>query len=431
LLVAALDAKDKPMTRPTPDQPPEAAPTKTNVEAAARRSRAFVTFLLAAVLSGLLLVGAGTYLLMAPDPAVRSPAVRSMAQAPQRAENAITFIAPRSVIDADLLRDFETESGSVVDLVSYDNEESLLSIAAATALNADVILAAGTTIQQLQQIRDSSLSVLSARSIANLGRVDPSLRTIAKNYDPRGLYAVPYAWTSVGLALDRAALTSRLKVAQSLDSWALLFDPALVTQFSDCGVYSLDAPSLAFPSALASLGLPAFSNTPNDVERASAAWESIRQNITKFDTRTLSDALVSGKVCLALAPASDVYRARALARDAGQASNLEFIVPREGSVLRLFMLAQLRDAQNPARSAALIEYLFKPEVSARMTNTHWLANALPASQLYVRQDIKDDPSIYPDVDAFARLTPEANPTPAMISLRERFWLLMSSGAPAP
>ena len=431
LLVAALDAKDKSMTSPPQDQGPDVAPTKTSVEAVARRSKALATFLLAAVLSTLLLVGAAVYLLAAPDPIVQPFSIPSVAQTPQRPENTIALIAPRGVIDADLLRDFESESGNSVELISYDNEESLLSIAADTALNADVILAAGTTIQQLQLMRNAGLSVLPARAISHLGRVDPGLRTIAKTYDPAGLYAVPYAWTSVGLGIHRQELMLRLKGSENIDSWSLLFDPALVAQLTSCGVYSVDAPSLAFPSALVSLNLPLFSNTPNDVERASAAWESIRQYITKFDTRALSEALASGKACLSLALASDVYRARALARDAGQSSNLEFIVPREGSVLRLYMLAQPRGAQNPARSAALIDYLFRPEISARMTNSYWLANALPASQLYIRQDIKDDPRIYPDLGEFARLTPETNPTPAIISLRERFWLLMSSGAPAP
>jgi putrescine transport system substrate-binding protein len=429
VLVKPIAAKDKFMTTTDQDPKPEKPATPSNAEAAAKRSKAFGTFLLAALLSGLLLIGAGAYLLLAPDPITRIPAAAPPVAPSTKPENTLTFIAPRSVIDPDLLSDFETESGLKVDLVSYDNEESLASIAVGSVLNADVILAAGTTIQGLE--RNTALSVLPARSIENLGRIDPSLRTLAKAYDPTGLSAVPYAWTSVGLGINAAALTSRLSKSQTLDTWALLFDPTLVASLSECGVSSVDAPSLAFPSALLSLGQPPFSDTPNDVERASAAWESIRAKIAHFDTRALTETLATGKACLALAPANNIYQARALARNAGQPFNIEFVMPREGSVLRLYMLAMPRAARQSERSAALIDYLLKPEVSARMTNAQWLANAVPASLLYVRQDIKNDANIYPGLDALARLTPEANPSQATISLRERFWLLMSSGGSAP
>ena len=432
VLVKATEQKDKPMTEPSQKPAPDALPTKTKAEASARRSKAFGTFLLAAFLSALLLVGAGAYLTLAPDPVARPNTVPPAAPTTLPAKT-MTFVAPRGVIDAELLRDFETETGNSVELILYDNEETLLGAATTSGLNTDVLLASGITIQRLQ--RNAGFVVLPARLIGNLGRIDPGLRTLSKLYDTAGLYAVPYAWTAIGLGFDRAALTMRLGPTHTIESWATLFDPDVVSKLADCGVYSLDAPSLAFPSVLKSMGLPPFSETPGDIERASAAWEAVRGKISKFDSRALSDGLASGQACLALATASDVYRARAQARDAGQTFSPEFAVPREGSVLRLYMLALPRGAKTDttptSRQAALVDYLLKPEVSARMTNTHWLANAVPASQLYVRQDIKGDPGIYPDVAAFARLTPETNPTQAAISLRERFWLLISFGGKAP
>jgi|GEM_PF-1915140 len=423
VLVAALELKHKPMTA-TPPQP-ESPPTKTSAAAAARRSKAFGTFLLAALLSVLLLLGLGLYLLLAPDPGQLRPSAAPTAPVAARPAGVIAFVAPRNVIDAELLRDFETETGLTVELVSYDNEESLLNVAARADLNADVLLASAATIQRLS--REGGLNVLPARVIPNLGKIDPALRTLARKYDASGLNAAPFAWTTVGLAVNRAAADA----PANIETWSTLFDPAQASRFTACGIYSLDAPSLAFPVALFSLGLPPFSDTPGDIERASAAWESIRDKINGFDTRGLVDALAGNKACLALSLAGDAYRARAQARDAGQAPGPEFVLPREGAIMRMYMLALPKAAQGQARAPALIDYLLRPEVSARMTNAKWLANAVPAAQLYVRQDIKDDPLLYPGVDAFARLTPEANPPAAAISLRERFWQLMSAGGQTP
>jgi len=413
-----------------PDQDaPETNPpqTKTNAEAAKRRSKAFGTFLLAAALSGILIALLAAYLIVAPDPITRQDIAPPASDTTP--SNVIRLLAPRSIIDADLLRDFETETGAVIELSLYDDEEALAAVTGASPLNADVLLASGTTIEWLR--KQDRVGVLPARSIGNLGQIDPALRTLAELYDQDGLHAVPFAWTSFGLGFNREAVAAQLGANAPIDTWGVLFDPAIAAKLSACGIHSVTAPSIAFPVALTFMELPVKSDAPADTERASALWEAVRGFMSKFDTRSVSEDLASGEACVALAAASDVYQARTAARNAGQSFTLEFVRPREGALLRLYMLTLPRDAKNTARGAALIDYLLRPEVSARMTNSKWLANAVPGSQLYVRQEVKDDDSIYPDVGAFARLTPDANPSPATISLRERFWLLMSTTPQTP
>ncbi|MSO96794.1 MAG: extracellular solute-binding protein [Rhodospirillaceae bacterium] len=413
------------MTEPTPE--PQ---SKTNAEATARRSTAFGTFLLAAFLSSSLLALLAAYLLLAPAPIARPEASTPTPQAvaDPAMKNVITLVAPRSVIMPDLLADFEIEAGLRIELISYDNEEALLGAAAGTSLSADVIVASGTTIKRLGA--QSRLGVLPARVIASLGQVDPALRNLATAYDPGGLSAVPFAWTTIGLGFNREAVTQRLGNA-NLDSWSLLFDPVQAAKLKDCGIRSIDAPSAAFPAALMSLGLAPNADTPADTERASAVLETMRASVAGFDTRTVGDALATGQACLVMAAASDIYRARNDSRDNAMPFSVQFIIPREGAMLRLYMLAESRAVKNAAGGAALIDYLLKPEVSARMTNSRWIANAIPASQLYIRQEIKDDPGLYPDVGAFSRLWAEQTPSQATVKLRERFWQLISVSPPAP
>lgn len=420
--------------QPNQNQPPTAANlSATNLAATKRRSKAFGTFLLAVALSVVLIALAAAYLILAPDPDARNrEAVQAAAEANAAGAadpNVLRLVAPRSVIEPDLLRDFEAENNIKVDLVLYDDEETLLAVSAAAPLNGDVLLASGTTIQWLRA--QDRIGVLPARQIGNLGQIDPALRTLAASYDKEGLRAVPFAWTAFGLGLNREAVAAKLGATVATDTWGLLFDPARAAKLGECGIHSITAPSVAFPIALTYIGLAPKSDAPADTERASALWEAVRPYTAKLDTRTVGEGLASGQACVALAAASDVYQARAVARDTGQPFTVQFVIPREGSIMRLYLLALPRASQKAARGAALINYLLRPEVSARMTNGRWLANAVPASQLYVRQEIKDDPGIYPDVGAFARLTPDANPSLATISLRERFWLLMSSGTKAP
>jgi putrescine transport system substrate-binding protein len=427
VLVALQSSKHKPMIDTPPSTPPTPASPPGTTDVAAQRARAWRTVLLGAVLSAVFLAVVAAYLTFGPGPnggAATTPARPTFVA---RAPDTVVVIAPRFLVGPELLTDFQSETGLKVELIPYDNEETILSIANNAPLNADAILVAGSTIARFAQ--SDAVAVLPARQITNLGRIDPALRTLSRRYDRVGLSAVPLAWTTVGLGLNPAALSERLGVNALLDTWSVLFDATQAQRAADCGIQGVDAPSLAFPAALLSLGLPPFSEAAADTERASAAWETIRPHLMRFDTRGLGDNLAAGSVCLGLTSAAHLYKAQAAARDAGRQLGLAFVGPREGAIMRLYMLAQPRGAQNADKGAMLIDYLLRPDVSARMTNTSWAANAVPASQLYVRQDIKDNAVIYPPLDAFNALLVEANPSAATVGLRNRFWLLLNVGPP--
>lgn len=403
---------------------PEQKPTqKQQEQKPPRKSGGFSTFVLGLGLTAALLVAVAGYLWLSPDPDRRPrPAPQSaMSGTP---ENVLRFVAPRSVIEPDLLRDFETETGLKVELVSYDNEETLLPATAAAPLNGDVILASGATIQALRA--KDRINILPVRAIGHLGAIDPALRTVSSGYDSDGLHAAPFAWTVYGLGVNREAVAAQLGRGAAVDTWGLVFDPELAAKLSACGIHSVAAPSVAFPLALKYLGLPPKSDAPVDTERASALWETTRAFTAKFETRSIEEGLAGGQACVALASAADVHRAKAQARAAGQTFTIDFALPQEGTILRLYMLALPRASAKTEKGASLIDYLLRPEVSARMTNSRGLANAMPGSEIYLRQEIKDDPGIYPDIAAFSRLTPEANPSPATLGLRERFWQLMNA-----
>ncbi|MBL8642825.1 MAG: extracellular solute-binding protein [Rhodospirillaceae bacterium] len=392
-----------------------------------RRGTIFTTGLLAVCLSAVLLVLLLGYLIVAPTPQTVRPAGTGPAL-PPAAANSVRFLAPRQFITPELLADFQTETGLTVELVSYDDDESVTPDSLAAG-GADVVLASGVVMQRLRA--QDRLNVLPARQIGNLGLIDPTLRSLAATYDKGGLHLVPFVWTSFGLGLNREAVAAKLGVSAATDTWGLVFDAATAGKLAACGIHSIASPSVAFPAALKFLGVSAQSDAPGDTERASALWEAARPFIATLDTASVSAALASGKACVAIASASEVYQARAQAREAGETFTLQFVQPREGTMLRLYLLGLNRFSANPARGAALVNYLLRPEVSARLTNSRWAANAVPASALYVRQDVKDDPLIYPDIGPFRKLAPDAAPAPATVSLRERFWLLMSAAKAPP
>ena len=61
-------------------------------------------------------------------------------------------------------------------------------------------------------------------------------------------------WGTVGFGYNEEAIKKRMPNAP-VGSWAMLFDPKVVSKFKDCGVSFLDSPTDVIPAALAYLGL--------------------------------------------------------------------------------------------------------------------------------------------------------------------------------
>jgi Spermidine/putrescine-binding periplasmic protein len=59
-------------------------------------------------------------------------------------------------------------------------------------------------------------------------------------YDPGNAHAVPWMWGTTGIGYNVAEIKKRLPDAP-VDSLKMVFDPAVVAKFKDCGVMMLDS----------------------------------------------------------------------------------------------------------------------------------------------------------------------------------------------
>jgi len=88
-------------------------------------------------------------------------------------------------------------------------------------------------------------------------------------------------------------------------------------------------------------------------------------------------------------------QARDRAREANKGTDVDYVVPKEGSILWFDMMAIPADAPNPQSAYAFMNYILTPQVSADISNFKRYANANLAAQPMVKPDVKDDPRIYP------------------------------------
>ena len=400
-----------------------------------RLSRRGRSWALAAILSLILIVGWAVFLAVAPAPEhflPPRPAAVAVPDDPSSGPGApLRLLARRGVIDAEMLAAFTADAGIKVTLATFDTNEQLLALAAAGDVAQDLVVVSGIGLKALADA--GLLAPLTKADLANVRNIDPAFAARTAGYDAGNAHSVPLFWGTIGLGFNATQLAERLGGEIALDSWAALFDPARAAKLASCGIQVMDSPLSVFPIALAFLGLSADTAKLEDTDAATRLWEGARPFIGKFSSQDIADRLATGQDCLAVATSGEVYQARIKARMAGLAHDIRYALPKEGAVVWYDVAAIPKASAQPVQAMRLIDFLLRPEVAARLSNTKGVATAVLGAGLYIKPEIKTDAALTPDLAtdlATARLVAETSPAPEVAALRNRFWQLINApGAP--
>lgn len=82
----------------------------------------------------------------------------------------------------------------------------------------------------------------------------------------------------------------------------MLFDPAVVSKFADCGVYVLDEPDEVIPAVLSFIGENPDSQDPNVIGKAEPVLIAIRPYIRGFHNSQQIQALAIGSSTTSCGP---------------------------------------------------------------------------------------------------------------------------------
>ena len=96
-----------------------------------------------------------------------------------------------------------------------------------------------------------------------------------------------------------------------VDSFAMFWDPKVVSKFAKCGVSVLDAPSEVIGTVLIYLGKDAeLAKIPEDLKAAEKVLMSVRPYIRLINSSKYIEDLANGEICLALGWSGDMLQAR-------------------------------------------------------------------------------------------------------------------------
>lgn len=323
-----------------------------------------------------------------------------------------------------VLEDFEKETGIKPVYDVYDSMEMLETKLLAGGSGYDVIVPTDRNLARL--IQAGVVQKLDKTKIPNLSNQWDAIAKRLETYDPGLEHATNYMWGTTGIGYNVDKIKERMPDAP-VDSWAMIFDPAVVSKFADCGVHVLDSPDDMLAAALNYLGLNPDSKDPAELQKAGELLKSIRPSIQKFHSSEYINALANGDICLAVGYSGDILQARDRAAEAANNVNIAYSIPKEGALMWLDSFAVPADAPHPGEAHEFINFMLKPEIAARNSNFVNYANGNRAAQELLDEKVRADPAVYPDETVLGNLyttTPSDPPTQREVT---RIWTEVKTG----
>jgi putrescine transport system substrate-binding protein len=327
-------------------------------------------------------------------------------------------------IDPAVIQGFQKATGIKVRYDVFDSNEVLETKLLTGNSGYDVVVPSAYFLER--QVKAGVFRPLDKAQLPNLANLDPELTARAAAHDPGNEHSVVYMWGTTGIGYDAAKVEAAMPGAP-VDSWKLVFDPAILARFEDCGVSMLDDPTDMVGTALLYLGKDPNSESAADLEAAGELLLKIRPYIRTIHSSQYIDQLANGELCVVVGYSGDVLQARSRADEAGKPLDIRYSIPREGALMWFDTLAIPADAPHPENAHKFINYLLQPEVAAANSNFVMYANANVGATALIDAALRSDTGIYPTPDVKARLQPNLTKSAEYTRALNRTWTRFVTG----
>jgi putrescine transport system substrate-binding protein len=328
------------------------------------------------------------------------------------------YLAPNT------LSDFEKLTGIKVHAAYFDANETLETKLLAGSSGFDIVVPTASYFER--QIKAGAFLTLDKSKLPNLTNMDAQLMSKVAQHDPGNAHGIIYMWGTNGIGYNEKMVRSLMPDAP-LDSWRLIFDPAVAAKLAKCGISVLDSPAEMIRAVYSYLGKDPNSQNPADLAAAEAVLLKIRPYIANINSSGYIEGLANGDLCIAAGYNGDIMQSRDRAREANKGIDIKYVVPKEGSILWFDMLAVPKDAPDPDSAYAFMNYMMTPQVIADVSNFKRYANANSASQPLVLPAVKDDPGIYPPPEQRQALAVQLADSPEQTRAITRIWQKFKTG----
>lgn len=327
-------------------------------------------------------------------------------------------------INPEAITDFEAEFGIDVTYDIYDSSEIVDTKLMTGGSGYDVVVHASSFTSRLANL--GIFHPVDFDRLPNWNHLDPLLVNAANEKYSNSLQGVPFFWGTTGITYNVDMIKARMPNAP-LDSSAIIFDPDIISKFTDCGISFLDDPTSVIPMAMLYLGYPSNSVDLKQLREVEALVKAVRPYVTYFSSTKMLLDLPSEEVCIAMSWSGDYSVATNRAKEAGIDIKLDYIIPKEGGGMWFDNMYILEDAPHRDNAYLFLNYMLRPEVIAATTNYIGYANANKSATPLVNSNLTDDVAVYPDKETLQRLHTTEILAPKEERKRSRTWTKIKTG----
>jgi spermidine/putrescine transport system substrate-binding protein len=216
-------------------------------------------------------------------------------------------------------------------------------------------------------------------------------------------WGVPYMWNGTGIVYQKA-------VQPRPERWADLWNPVLKGRMT-----MLDDPEDMLGACLKKLGLGFSATDPGQLARAGREAIAQKPLLRAYLNAEVRDQLVAGDVLAAQLWSTTAQQAM----DA--APQLEFVYPAEGFPFYCDCAAILRESGRVRLAHQFLNYLLRPEVSAKIVTATRTATANGRALDLLPESVRRTPGLYPPPEVYERGEWPNTLDPATVRLRDRIW----------
>lgn len=230
----------------------------------------------------------------------------------------------------------------------------------------------------LSLVKDGLLAKLDYRNIPNFKNISPNFRDLI--FDPGNEHSVPYNWGTTGL-LVRGDL-----VQEPITRWADLWNPRYAGKI------------LARPLANELIGISlkaqGYSRNSLDSAQLQAAQERLlglkpSLSFVEVEAEKAVAKLISGEATIMIGWMGDgVYAS-------GKHPAIRYVLPDEGALLWGDSFVISATSPNRYTAEVFLNFLLRPEISARIVNEYFYATANEAALPFIQPEIGDNPVVFP------------------------------------
>lgn len=252
-----------------------------------------------------------------------------------------------------VIQQFEKETGIIVNVSTYDNNEVLYAkLKASTDSGYDVVFPSSYYVEKM--IREHMLLKLDKNALPNMKHLDR--RFIKLPYDENNDYNLPYLWSSTGIVVNKKYIDPR-----QVQYWSDLWKPEFKNK-----LLVLNERRDVFSAVMLTLKYPLNDKNKTHIELAYKKLRMLLPNIRLFNSIAITNILID----------EDIYIAMSWSGEAAMAQeenpNLVYIYPKDGFPIGLDCVAIPKNSANQKNAHKFINFLLRPEIGKEIViATHY------------------------------------------------------------